>query len=222
MSGARPDTPRRRTRTGKFGSYKGTLEDSPHGFTLLELMIALAISGIVVACLFAVYNQTLEIGKDVKNQAGLEQSARMIISQLHRDLEGLYYRNSQNASSSAPYSFRGGKRSGMSLRETGEGKVLLSFASTTPLDFREEAFPEKRLFRVRYILRQTGPQEQGPGILLRSQLSFPKIREDPAHVALSDQVSDFSLSFMDSSDRERDTWDSTSRAAKEEKHDRKS
>ncbi|MCF8030428.1 MAG: prepilin-type N-terminal cleavage/methylation domain-containing protein [Desulfohalobiaceae bacterium] len=187
------------------------------GFTLLEIMIALAISGIVVACLFAVYNQTLETGEQIKAQAGLEQSARMIFSQLHRDLEGLYYRPSQNASSPGPYSFRGGEQSGMSRQEPRKGSPLLRFGSTTALDFREESFPEKRLFRVRYILREAGPEGEGPNILIRSQLAFPEIREEPSRLALSNQVSDFSLTFIDSSGREQSSWDSLARLEQEDK-----
>ena len=187
------------------------------GFTLLEIMIALAISGIVVACLFAVYNQTLKTGEQVKVQAGLEQSARMIFSQLHRDLEGLYYRHSQNASSPGPYSFRGGEQAGMSRQEPRKGTPLLRFGSTTALDFQEEAFPEKRLFRVRYILRESGPEGEGPDILLRSQLAFPEIREEPSRLVLSNQVNDLSLTFIDSSGREQNSWDSLARLEQEDK-----
>ena len=187
------------------------------GFTLLEILIALAISGIVVACLFAVYNQTLKTGEQVKVRAGLEQSARMIFSQLHRDLEGLYYRPSPNASSPGPYSFRGGQQSEMSLQGSREGKLLLRFGSTTSLDFRGEAFPEKKLFRIRYILRKAAPEGEGPYTLLRSQLAFPEIREEPSRLALSNQVSDLSLTFIGSSGREQSSWDSLARLEQENK-----
>ena len=185
------------------------------GFTLLEIMIALAISGIVVACLFAVYNRTLEVGEQVKDQAGVEQNARMILSQLHKDLEGLYYRRSQNASSPGPYCFRTGQGLEMSRQETGKGEVLLRFGSTTSLDFREASFPEQRLFRVRYILRETGRDGEGPGTLLRSQLAFPEIREEPSRIILSERVSDITAKFVDDSGREHSSWDSPARIDRE-------
>jgi len=187
----------------------------PKGFTLLEIMIALAISGIVVACLFAVYNRTLEVGEQVKDQAGVEQNARLILSQLHKDLEALYYRPSQNASSPGPYCFRAGEGLEMTRQDAGKGTVLFRFGSTTSLGFREAPFPERKLFRVRYILRETGQQEQGPGTLLRSQLPFPEIRDEPSRITLSDRVSDISIAFVDASGREHSSWDSPARIDRE-------
>jgi len=197
------------------GIPEGDGGDWSAGFTLLEIMIALAISGIVVACLFAVYNRTLQVGELVKDQAGVEQNARMILSQLHQDLEGLYYRRSQNASSPGPYCFRAGEGLEMTRQETGKGMVLLRFGSTTSLDFREVSFPERRLFRVRYILRETGQNGQGPGTLIRSQLAFPEIREEPSRITLSDRVSDISATFVDASGGEHSSWDSPARIDRE-------
>jgi type II secretory pathway component PulJ len=181
-------------------------------------MIALAISGIVVTCLFAVYDRTLEVGEQVKKQAGVEQNARMIFSRLHKDLEGLYYRRSQNASSPGPYSFSAGGLPGGGGHLERDGVILMSFGSTTSLDFREASFPERRLFRVRYILRKSGHKERGAGTLLRSQLAFPAIREEPSRVTLSERVSDISATFVGASGREQTSWNSAARTARDGKH----
>jgi prepilin-type N-terminal cleavage/methylation domain-containing protein len=185
------------------------------GFTLLEIMIALAIAGIVVACLFAVYGKTLDVGEQVRKQAELEQSARMIFQQLHKDFEGLYYRPSRNASSPGPYSFLGG--GGRAARpESSRSSALLRLGSTTSLDFEEERFPERGLFRVRYLLRSSGTGGEERFTLLREQLAFPEIREDSRRIALTDNVGELTLSFVDSSGGTRPSWDSAARSDRKE------
>ena len=178
-------------------------------------MIALAIAGIVVASLFAVYDKTLEVGEQVREQAELEQSARMIFQQLHKDFQGLYYRRSRNASSPGPYCFLGSEeREALPLARN--ATALLRMGSTTSLDFQNATFPEGRLFRVRYLLEGSG-SEEGPQTLLREQLAFPGIRKDARRIALTDKVSRVGLSFVDSTGRSSREWYSARRLAGQQK-----
>ncbi len=169
-------------------------------------MIALAIAGIVVASLFAVYDRTLEVGEQVREQTGLEQSARMIFMQLHRDLEGLYYRESENATEPGPYAFLGGEDAGR--RQTRGATTILRLGSTASLGFARQTFPERGLYRVRYLLRGSDTGEEAPRTLVREQLPFPGIREDARRIALANNVSEVEIAFVPSGGGSRSSWSS--------------
>ncbi len=202
--------------SGGDGSWARRAACRASGFTLLEIMIALAIAGIVVASLFAVYGKTLDVGEQIREQAGLEQSARMLFQQLHKDFEGLYYRPSQNASSPGPYSFLGAGEGGTGV-ETSEVPALLRLGSTTSLDFKKGTLPRHKLFRVRYLLRGSSQGEDGTRTLLREQLAFPGIRDSAERVALTDNVRELELSFVDSEGRSTRSWNSADRMGQKEK-----
>ncbi len=177
---------------------------------MLEILIALAIGAIIFGSMFAVYDRTLWVEQQSREQGELEQSARMIIFQLHQDLMGLYYQFSGEDYDPGPYSFRGGAEGAEVTEGHEEQPAVLRLGTTSSLDFGDAEFPRKKLFQVGYMLQESGTSG-GKTLLLRQQQPFPQIREDTESLSLADNVSGFVLTFTDCEGTEFTSWNSAER-----------
>ncbi|MFW6324284.1 MAG: type II secretion system protein GspJ [Desulfovibrionales bacterium] len=184
-----------------------------NGFTLLEIMVALGILGLLMAALFAAYTGTLEVAGDIEERTGTAEAARMVIGLMDRDLTCLIGNDEKNESdeeeriSEEGSVFRGGGTSSSSLDS--EDRLVLEFSTSSTLEFSTE-FPSHTISKIRYVLRPTRPEKISETFsLVRRQLRFPEINSEWEEVELADQVREMTVSFMDHQGMETDTWDSS-------------
>jgi type II secretion system protein J len=104
------------------------------GFTLLEILIAIAILALVVSSLYGAYSGTLETTEMVASARDVDQAARLALMQMVDDFSSLYYRKAEGENENSPFRFQGGM-DGESERGT-----VVEFASTAHLGF-DGSFP---------------------------------------------------------------------------------
>ena len=149
------------------------------GFTLLEILIALAIVALVFTSLFAVFDKVMDVAGHVEQRKNVVQTGRLVLMRLNADLGSLLQpeENEQKTADPLNATAEGSWKAfrGESLPESGldafANATVLSFATSSGLEFNS-TWPGHSLYRVTYIIE---PVEQGEERyrLLRRQTQFP-------------------------------------------------
>ena len=176
------------------------------GFTLIEILIAIFILGIVLSTVYAAYTGTFRIIRDTGYDAEAYAMARSALFRMTQDLSGV-----------VPYkgSFY------VSLRKGGErDRVLLelSFLSSSHIAFREKE-PASGMAAIRYELAAVEDQE---GYVLRRSDTVYSGGEAPdeearAGFVVCENVHSLTFDFVDREGFMTDAWDSSSTAETQKK-----
>lgn len=172
------------------------------GFTLLEILIAIAILALVMSSLYGAYSGTLETTEMVESARDVDQAARLALMQMADDFSSLYYRKAEGENESSPFHFQGG------MEAEGEGGTVVEFASTAHLGF-DVSFPSLRINRVSYVLEKQ-EDNQRYYRLVRTELPFVDLsgeREGTA-VELADTVESLTLTYLNEDGETLSQWDS--------------
>jgi len=160
------------------------------GFIILELLIAFAISSVVMGGLFTIINQTNQAVEVMDRIASIDIRTLLLQSQLERDLSGAFIpqerqeKSVRHADKSAAQDDRGGKKDKKNKKEyedialknaflsknKGQNLELLTFITTNPLPAYDTLKP--RLVRVAYKIvpdSQQGLAESNPAFALLRQ-----------------------------------------------------
>ncbi len=172
------------------------------GFTLLEILIAIAILALVVSSLYGAYSGTLATTEMVASARDVDQAARLALMQMVDDFSSLYYRKAEGENENSPFRFQGGM-DGESERGT-----VVEFASTAHLGF-DGSFPNLRINRVSYVLEKQADNQRYYR-LVRMELPFVDLsgeREETA-VELADTVESLTLTYLNEDGETLSQWDS--------------
>ena len=182
----------------------------PGGFTLLEILVAIAILALVVSSLYGAYSGTMETTEKVESVRNVDQVARLALVQLADDFKCLYYEKAQKEGEDSPYHFGGG--TGLELE--GESGPIVSFATTSHLGF-EMSFPNLRINRVGYILEKQGDSDLSY-TLVRQETGFADLpgEHDETVVELADGIESLTLTYVNEDGQTFSQWDT--RAAETE------
>ena len=174
----------------------------PGGFTLLEILIAVAILALVVSSLYGAYSGTLDTTQMVENIRDVDQVARMALMQMADDFKSLYYQKPQGEEEESPYSFGG------AMEGEGEGGAIVTFATTSRLAF-DMTFPGQRVNRVSYIM-EPQPDNEKLYRLVRKELPFADLPGERQEilVEIADEVESLSLTYFNEDHQEFSQWDS--------------
>jgi type II secretion system protein J len=187
---------------GQTTEDRGQRTESCRGFTLLEILIAMAILALVVSSLYGAYSGTLDTTQLAENVRDVDQVARMALMQMVDDFKSLYYQKSQGEGEESPYSFGG------VTEAEGEGGPIVTFATTSRLDF-DMTFPGQRINRVSYIMEKQ-PDNQKLYRLVRKELPFADLAGERQEllVEIADGVESLSLTYFNEDGQEFSQWDS--------------
>jgi type II secretion system protein J len=172
------------------------------GFTLLEILIAVAILALVMSSLYGAYSGTLETTEMVESARDVDQVARLALRQMVDDFSALYYRKAEGENENSPFRFQGG------MDAEGEGGTVVQFASTCHLGF-DVSFPSLRINRVSYVLEKQADNQRYYR-LVRMELPFVDLsgeREETA-VELADTVESLTLTYLNEDGETLSQWDS--------------
>jgi type II secretion system protein J len=172
------------------------------GFTLLEILIAIAILALVMSSLYGAYSGTLETTEMVESARDVDQTARLALMQMVDDFSSLYYKKAEGESENSPFRFQG------VTEAEGEGGTVVEFASTSHLGF-DGSFPNLRINRVSYVLEKQ-EDNQKYYRLVRMELPFVDLsgeREETA-VELADTVESLTLTYVNGDGETLSQWDS--------------
>ncbi|MBW2580076.1 MAG: prepilin-type N-terminal cleavage/methylation domain-containing protein [Deltaproteobacteria bacterium] len=172
------------------------------GFTLLEILIAIAILALVMSSLYGAYSGTLATTEMVESARDVDQVARLALMQMVDDFSALYYRKAEGENENSPFRFQGG------MDAEGEGGTVVQFASTCHLGF-DVSFPSLRINRVSYVLEKQADNQRYYR-LVRMELPFVDLsgeREETA-VELADTVESLTLTYLNEDGETLSQWDS--------------
>lgn len=198
------------------------------GFTLLEIIIALAIIALVFTGLFSVFSSALGVADDVKRAQDLDQVARVILLQINKDLRSYYdaYTDKQKDDSNnqaedlAQQDLEDQKeqRSGFRAREfipeRENEQVLLEFYSASSLGFSSN-YPQLRANHISYILRKkekpveyTEVTENRDYILLRKEVPFAgeELEQKEKIFEMASNVVSCTFNYQDREGEDFSTW----------------
>jgi general secretion pathway protein J len=173
------------------------------GFTLVEIMIAILILGLVLSTVYVAYSGTMKIVRDIEYQNNLYKMARTTMDRMIKDLSSLQL-------SSGSFDFRAEKKT-LSNREF----YSLSFWSASHLAFGENEGEGSPAAISYYVQEDEGG---GSFSLWRSDLSGAKPSTEKkisGGFVVCQNVDSWSLRFYDLTGRESESWDSSSFSAQQ-------
>ena len=171
------------------------------GFTLFEILIAIAILALVVSSLYGAYSGTIETTEKVESLRDIDQTARLALMQMADDFKSLYYRKAESNEEDSPFGFSSG------MEAEGEEETVVEFASTSHLGFDLD-FPSLRVNRVRYVMAKQSDNERHHK-LVRIEIPFadlPGEREEIS-VELADSVESLTLTYQNEDGQSFSQWD---------------
>jgi prepilin-type N-terminal cleavage/methylation domain-containing protein len=181
-----------------------------HGFTLLEVLVAVFIMSLVISFAFQAYQGIAEAYTRVSEISSRDRSARILVDRIERELVGAVLIEREEGADPLlhPYLFLAQP---LSHGDTGEG-FELRFVTQTPL--RSPGSPPAALALVTY---STVPAQSGQGLaLLRQEEPLPaqlaKQVEWTAAQTVADNVAVFHLSLSSDASQLAEGWDSTALA----------
>ncbi len=171
------------------------------GFTLVEIMIAILILGLVLSTVYVSYSYTMKIVHDIEYEDQLYKMARTTMDRMIKDLSSLQL-------SSGSFDFRAEKKT-LSNREF----YSLSFWSASHLAFGENE-GEGRPAAISYYVQE----DEGGGSFSLWRSDLPGAKPSPEKnisggFVVCQNVDSWSLRFYDSTGRELESWDSSSFSA---------
>lgn len=186
------------------------------GFTLLELMVAAALTAIVMTGLYASYAALLDVSQ-AADRAGLAQAGRIVMERLRDDLACIYFPLGQKAGDDS-FAFVLGTGEPEETEDTGPSlgkgarstEVLLDLVVADGLDYGG-GFPEDGLWRVQYVLR-TFDWGGKRHTLVRKDKPLATLDQDGTpwrELVLSESVIEWEMGCTDNLGTEKTEWDSS-------------
>ena len=169
---------------------------SEKGFTLIEILLAIFILGIVMSTVYASYTGTFRIIRDTQEDAEIYGMARNALDRMVRDLQ-----------SAAPW--RGAFTFVTKTDTLGSREFLrLTFRAAAHVAFSDQEVPggiavieynvEEGTEKAGYVLVRSDDLYRDPG----------KVAPLPGGYLLSDRVEALTYRFTDEAGKEYETWDS--------------
>ena len=181
------------------------------GFTLLEVLLAVFIFGIVMVTLFGSFNAIFGNVDDVDRRSQQHEMMEITLERINQDLTALYvtqddlYTPSQENDTFDPYRLWGEKRN--------VGTDSFSFLRCTSfahLPFNNNA--QKGVAQIIYYIQATG---NGQYVLKRSDALYPYesiddygFAENTADPVLCRNIRSFDIVYVDDKGEEYESWDS--------------
>ncbi len=170
---------------------------SEKGFTLMEIMLATIILGMVVSMVTMSLSGSLRVVEATRDQGDLYYRAQIVLQRIGEDLESALLIDDVDFVAAAP-------------GEAGTKQVLVQFTSMAHVAFDRKG-DQNGMGRIAYALIPD-PENEGQMVLLRSdQLATPQQKgaeeEFQNGFLLSDRLRSVTFTYFDSEGEEFDSWD---------------
>jgi len=167
------------------------------GFTLLEILLAIFILGVVLTTVYASYRYSLRIVHDVTYEQKVYKAARLVFDRMIKDLSSLQ--------KSGEEFFLKSEKNMMDGREF----QTLTFWSAAHLDFDEKAVTQRPAV-ISYFVRKS---EEGESISLLRGDAPGVVPEEPEKseqrgFVICEKINKLNFLFYDEHGRETESWDS--------------
>jgi general secretion pathway protein J len=184
------------------------IPNSAFGFTLVEILLATLILGIVVTTVLASFNAVLSTTEAMQTSTDLYEMAKNCLSRMTLDLESIYisqrpfYRTPETDSEPDPYRLVGATKDA-----DGTPFAKLRFTSRAHVGFEEQ--PHKGIAEIVYYVTVA---DDGRRVLKRSDhlYPYPEFEERPDDPVLCKDVKSLAFKYIDAEDNASESWDSES------------
>lgn len=173
------------------------------GFTLMELLIGMAVMGITMAMVYGAHTALLSVMGHVEQAASHQHRAGMVFDQLRQDLAGTY-KGSSGLFEAAQY------------QNVDDGKPFLQFTTSSQLRFDPSAIRASTSIVSYYLVK---PRKESNYSIYRTEITNqfwfylePGSRSVP--ILICDDVVDVTISYKDRYGRLLDQWQARSSARK--------
>jgi prepilin-type N-terminal cleavage/methylation domain-containing protein len=203
------------------------------GFTLLELMLAIVILGLLLATVYGALSRTTSTKEIAEERAELYSNGRQAVLRMAGDLEGaltplsgdrIYFRGS-GGGQSPTVEFVAMNRGGYGVNRVRPGRVLIAY-SLDPIPSQQGAFALRREeYLYAAMLAEADGQEQptpddgeeqAPSAQATYLLDCPNVPDELNLPGSCMRVTGLSFRYYDEIVRDwRDEWDSTQEAMNE-------
>lgn len=170
------------------------------GFTLIEVLMTVAITAIVMAAVGTILVGVLDAGKNIEETSRDEKAGYGILSVLRRDLAGAY-----------GYALGGPAFKGEDESDSGRDADRLDFVTTADVLVDENGI-SPRLVEVGYRLKSATVEDRTVLVLYRraSPLSGDPLESDTEYTELYGFVEAFNLQYLDPETQDWvDSWEET-------------
>jgi len=183
------------------------------GFTLIEVLIAIAIFAIIISIVFGSFNAVVSTNKAINHGVDVYEMARICLSRMSTDLETIYveqrpkYNKPDFDDPPDPYRFVGD----ISYEGTNSfSRVRFASSSHLCLNNKEE----NGIAEIIYYIKESKDDDQ-LYVLKRADTNYPYEDPDPlddkqADPILCDSVEKLSFTYYDAEGNENESWDSES------------
>jgi general secretion pathway protein J len=178
------------------------------GFTLVELMLAIIILGLVVTTVLASYNAVFSTMDALESDSDIYEMAKTCLKRMTFDLESIYVARppiyKKPEFDDEPSDFR---VVGLSEDLSGTGFAGLRFTSRAHLPL--ENSPRGGIAEIVYYVQT---REDGSPVLKRADnlYPYPEFEENGADPTLCEHVKSLAFTFFDDEGGDSDAWDSES------------
>jgi general secretion pathway protein J len=200
----------RRHRMGNEAAPAGAVRPSAaDGFTLMEILVAVLILGIVVTTVLTSFNLVFSTTETLENSAAVFEAGKTALGRIVADLENIhiaerpFYKPPGVDDPPDPYRLQG-KLSNISGTKIAE----LRLASRAHLPLERET--RQGIAEVAYY----GQSQADAGLVLRRAdhlYPYPRARERSGDPVLCENVKSLAFTFVDAEGAEFETWDSDSK-----------
>ncbi len=175
------------------------------GFTLLEVLISIAIISIILTVIYGAYTSNLETVQIIRRDSAVTQSGRVTLDIVTRDLESIFFKKIETVEGE-PKIKLGLIGSNESLNNKPAGHLDLTTTNRlTPL----KTGMQVDLCEVGYFLKETEGQESLTLWRRDSPVVDDKLEEGGQAYELVRGVSALEITYQDRDGRETDSWDTT-------------
>jgi general secretion pathway protein J len=186
---------------GKFRQRNACAGSGEHGFTLIEILIAVLILGIVMSTVYASYTGTFRIIRETEGDAEIYGMARNALDRMVRDLQSAAIWRGTFAFVTNSYT-RGDREF-----------VRLTFRSAAHIGFGDQEVPGG-ITVIDYSVEE-GTEREGYVLSRSDNLYRDPEKEEPVPggYVLCDRIDTLTYSFTDEAGKEYETWDSSGQVA---------
>ncbi len=189
--------------------YSLLVTNKPPGFTLLEILVAMAILGMVVATVLGSFNMVFSTTERLDAGATIFEMGKGAVGQITADLENIFilarpfYKPPGTSDPPDPYRFLGTVETGSGTRFA---SLRLSSRSHVPLE------PSVRESGIAQIVYYVQNRSDGSAVLRRADhlFPYPRFEENSRDPALCENVRSLAIVYVAEDGTETDNWDSDS------------
>lgn len=197
-------------------TYLRPSHTAQHGFTLMEIMVVIAVLSIAFVGIFGVFHTAITTSKQTENISAVGEMCRLVSEQLSDDMESIYPLplTHPNESRIRQYPFVCKDNAPSRLGSV----VMMDFHTTSSLRF-DSTYPVRNVNRVQWVLTPTSRQDQkGNTLYLFERRELPVtaydystlVEEDIpwSSIELADSIVALHLLFFDAQGLDATSWNS--------------